>query len=605
MADYTGSNTPVEIRDCWETPKPLFLSQHTEFRFVADVAASSVNALCDVYLTEQDNALTYDWSTLPGALGGYVWCNPPYSDISPWVYKAIEEAGKGVGTVMLLPVDMSVGWFKAGRLACTEVRVIIGGRIAFINAATKKPVKGNNKGSMFLIFRPLLLGAMQTTYADRDALLQLGEKVEEWGALSARTLPEPVPEQDETAVIVDLPQQADGESESVVVVTEPVEQAVEQTPELEPAQEAEQECEEVACPKCGATCRDFTEEADFIGWHGHCASCDLENVENSLPTSRNEIEDLRVLSALEAAFGLKDEYSFSESRVAHTWVADSFEHPTIIIVPADVLAKAMSAYQRHQVADLIDSSGCTESQVERLVVEPEAKTIEPELEPEAEPREEQPACVASVEEANCPDNPEDCPAANCVSEEQETVQEVADSVTDALETVTEEQVDLEKALSESQKRQMAELIDNSGCTESQIERLHAVSDDVLWGASEWCIPVIRELIESVKESGLENIREIRVEMRLIAERQMREFFNPRSGAPRLGCSKNQIQWLCDVLWEVEHGYFGPFDKSDLMPVFNKLVGYVRRTSNVNGRLMRVYLQERTVINGHVCEPESV
>lgn len=500
MADYTGSNTPVEIRDCWETPKPLFLSQHTEFRFVADVAASSVNALCDVYLTEQDNALTYDWSTLPGALGGYVWCNPPYSDISPWVYKAIEEAGKGVGTVMLLPVDMSVGWFKAGRLACTEVRVIIGGRIAFINAATKKPVKGNNKGSMFLIFRPLMLGAMQTTYADRDALLQLGEKVEEWGALSARTLPEPVPEQDETAVIVDLPQQADGESESVVVVTEPVEQAVEQTPELEPAQEAEQECEEVACPKCGATCRDFTEEADFIGWHGHCASCDLENVENSLPTSRNEIEDLRVLSALEAAFGLKDEYSFSESRVAHTWVADSFEHPTIIIVPADVLAKAMSAYQRHQVAELIDSSGCTESQVERL---------------------------------------------------------------------------------------------------------HAVSEDVLSGYSEWFIPVMRELIERVKENGFENIREMRAEMRLIAERQMREFFNPRSGAPSLGCSKNQIQWLCDVLWEVEHGYFGPFEKSDLMPVFNQLVGYVRRTSNVNGRLMRVYLQERTIINGHVPDPEQV
>lgn len=175
MADYTGSNTPVEIRDCWETPKPLFLSQHTEFRFVADVAASSVNALCDVYLTEQDNALTYDWSTLPGAVGGYVWCNPPYSDISPWVKKAIEQAENGVGSVLLLPLDMSVGWFFAGRQECTEVRVIVGGRIAFINAATKKPVKGNNKGSMFLIFRPLLPGAMQTTYVHRDALLSYGE----------------------------------------------------------------------------------------------------------------------------------------------------------------------------------------------------------------------------------------------------------------------------------------------------------------------------------------------------------------------------------------------------------------------------------------------
>ena len=295
--------------------------------------------------------------------------------------------------------------------------------------------------------------------------------------------------------------------------------------------------------------------------------------------------------------------------------------------------------------------------VPSVVVEPEAQTIEPE--PEAEP--EQPACVASIDDVNCPEIPEGCSVANCASEEQETAPELAYAVTDAPETVTEDPIDelptqradiddpqvlaalyaafglrdeysfseskfahtwvadsfeqpaiitvpadvLTRAISLYRQHQGVELIDGSGCTESQIERLHAVSEEVLSGYSEWFIPVMRELIERVKENGFENIREMRVEMRLIAERLMRQFFNPRSGAPSLGCSEDQIQGLCDVLWEVENGYFGPFDKSDLMPVFNQLVGYVRATNPAHARKMRLYLRSSTKINGNVIFPEQV
>lgn len=292
-----------------------------------------------------------------------------------------------------------------------------------------------------------------------------------------------------------------------------------------------------------------------------------------------------------------------------------------------------------------------------MVVEPEAQTIEPE--PEAEP--EQPACVASIDDVNCPEIPEGCSVANCASEEQETAPELAYAVTDAPETVTEDPADelptqradiddpqvlaalyaafglrdeysfseskfahtwvadsfeqpaiitvpadvLTRAISLYRQHQGVELIDGSGCTESQIERLHAVSEEVLSGYSEWFIPVMRELIERVKENGLENVREMRIEMRLIAERLMREFFNPRSGAPSLGCSEDQIQGLCDVLWEVENGYFGPFEPSDLMPVFNQLVGYVRATKPDHARKMRLYLRSSTKINGNVIFPEQV
>lgn len=32
----------------------------------------------------------------------------------------------------------------------------------------------------------------------------------------------------------------------------------------------------VTCQKCGLSCIDGSEEAEFIGWHGRCAQCELE-----------------------------------------------------------------------------------------------------------------------------------------------------------------------------------------------------------------------------------------------------------------------------------------------------------------------------------------
>lgn len=32
----------------------------------------------------------------------------------------------------------------------------------------------------------------------------------------------------------------------------------------------------VTCQKCGLSCLDGSEEAEFIGWHGRCAKCEME-----------------------------------------------------------------------------------------------------------------------------------------------------------------------------------------------------------------------------------------------------------------------------------------------------------------------------------------
>lgn len=158
---------------CWLKNTNVVISP-SEMRNRLSNANRRLNALCSRFITEQQNSLETDWLQYFGHTG-FVWCNPPYSDITPWVKKASEECAYGIGTVMLVPADTSVGWFKAAQQACTEVRFITGGRLSFIRADTGKPVNGNNKGSMLIIWNPFCPAAGNTGYVDRDTLLRIGE----------------------------------------------------------------------------------------------------------------------------------------------------------------------------------------------------------------------------------------------------------------------------------------------------------------------------------------------------------------------------------------------------------------------------------------------
>lgn len=83
------------------TPRDLFDPLHAEFDFTLDAAASHDNALLPAYLTKSSDALSLPWREQR------VWCNPPYSALPSWVYKADEETTTGGCplVVMLLPAD--------------------------------------------------------------------------------------------------------------------------------------------------------------------------------------------------------------------------------------------------------------------------------------------------------------------------------------------------------------------------------------------------------------------------------------------------------------------------------------------------------------------
>lgn len=173
MKGYHDSNTPESVRDLWRTPKFVFDYYNKRFNFSCDLAASYSNALCEHYFSAPDH------NGNGGALGasaddgcfygsGGVWCNPPYSDITPWVDNCIRLSSEtGKVFVMLLPADTSVKWFKLAFDNCNECH-FISGRLAFISEDTGKPVSGNNKGSVVFVFDPKSPARHHTSLISRD-----------------------------------------------------------------------------------------------------------------------------------------------------------------------------------------------------------------------------------------------------------------------------------------------------------------------------------------------------------------------------------------------------------------------------------------------------
>lgn len=94
----TGRRGPRPEVDDRATPPEVFDPLAARFAFTIDAAASAANAKCPRFFTAAVNGLSRPWA------GERVWCNPPYSDIRPWVAKAWAEGGAEL-VVMLLPAN--------------------------------------------------------------------------------------------------------------------------------------------------------------------------------------------------------------------------------------------------------------------------------------------------------------------------------------------------------------------------------------------------------------------------------------------------------------------------------------------------------------------
>lgn len=142
-----ASNTPLEERNLWRTP--LYVFRWAEWMwgpFDVDLAADADNALCEQYITREENALSKSW----GSYGRTGWCNPPYDNIEPWILKAALERRHGFTTVLLIPAFNGEVYHQTTFDEAGAIRFIVG-RLGF-HRPSGEPVQGNTRGSMLALF---------------------------------------------------------------------------------------------------------------------------------------------------------------------------------------------------------------------------------------------------------------------------------------------------------------------------------------------------------------------------------------------------------------------------------------------------------------------
>lgn len=167
LVRFKAANHPQQLQrqgardeiDDRATPPELFGPLHERFRFTLDVAAAAHNTKCPRFFTKADDGLSQAWA------GERVWCNPPYSDIAPWVAKAHSEPAALV--VMILPANRTEqGWWqrhiepyrdRGGRLSIE----FLPGRIRFIRRGQTEvgPNERPPFGSALAIWHDTMAGA--------------------------------------------------------------------------------------------------------------------------------------------------------------------------------------------------------------------------------------------------------------------------------------------------------------------------------------------------------------------------------------------------------------------------------------------------------------
>jgi len=169
--DIISSDLSQDLKNSWGTGPLIFNAMDSEFHFGLDAASNSENKKCYMYLTKEDDALSKNWSEITSRP---VWINPPYGKgyIKKFMAKCIEQKDLGVTSVLLVPATLDAQWLPIADIS--EIRIITGGRLSFINPVDGTKVNGNTKGSMFVIFRPSKMPC-NVSLIDRNELLELGK----------------------------------------------------------------------------------------------------------------------------------------------------------------------------------------------------------------------------------------------------------------------------------------------------------------------------------------------------------------------------------------------------------------------------------------------
>ncbi|MCC3745300.1 phage N-6-adenine-methyltransferase [Rouxiella badensis] len=285
-----------DVGDQWRTPESLFWGINAMFGpLVLDLFTDGENSKCPAYYTVDDNALIQDWSARLAGLNGAAFGNPPYSrpaqhdgvDITGMV-QIMKHAQKmrdfGGRYVFLIKAATSETWWPENADHVAFIR----GRVGFdaplwFKPADKKQVPTGAFFAGAIVVFDKTWRGEKMSYISRTALETQGEL---------------------------FIAQIRREAEKLATQITP-----QNIPEIIPQKET--------------------------------TSDTLEKV---LPLKKQEIIEKSGVSTwacAAAAFGDKPEFSFNESRYAHSWADDSFENPSFVVVSPEIINKAIGYRNAH------------------------------------------------------------------------------------------------------------------------------------------------------------------------------------------------------------------------------------------------------------------
>lgn len=122
-------------RQDYETPPDFITAVQSRFGIInVDLAATKENTKGQIWIDEEQDSLTVNWSRLRGNL----WLNPPFNNIAPWAKKCSEESKKGCRIFFLTPASVGSNWFAQHVFGQAHV-LFLNGRITFVGAEDPYP----------------------------------------------------------------------------------------------------------------------------------------------------------------------------------------------------------------------------------------------------------------------------------------------------------------------------------------------------------------------------------------------------------------------------------------------------------------------------------
>ena len=118
----TGRSRNKTEQDVGTPPEFLRVTQEVFGRIALDLAASTKNHVCPKYYTKEDDGLNYKTSWPKYKIGiedgilktqaPWLWLNPPYRDIGPWLERCQAEKENGRNILVLIPASIGTKWWS-------------------------------------------------------------------------------------------------------------------------------------------------------------------------------------------------------------------------------------------------------------------------------------------------------------------------------------------------------------------------------------------------------------------------------------------------------------------------------------------------------------